>query len=76
MQEIDYLEQMNEKQKLVKDLIFSLTLAGEVVATFVGAVIIGLYLDDVFSIKPVFTFTFLVLAFVQVIHLLLKAGKK
>ena len=76
MQVIAYLVQMNDKQKLIKDLIFGFTLAGEVIGTFVGAIIIGLYLDDVLSTQPILTFLLLILAFIQIIYILLKAGKR
>lgn len=76
MQVIVYLVQMNDKQKLIKDLIFGLTLAGEVVGTFIGAVVLGLYLDHLFSTKPILTFLFLIGAFIQIIYILLKVGKK
>lgn len=70
------LERMNHKQKLFQDLLFGLTLAGEVAGTFIGAVVIGLYLDDLFSCKPVLTFVLLILAFIQTILILLRIGKK
>lgn len=70
------LERMNHKQKLFKDLLFGLTLAGEVAGTFIGAVLIGLFLDDLLSSKPLFTLLLLILAFIQTILIILRVGKK
>lgn len=72
----DCLEPMNNKEKLLRDLIFGLTLAGEVTGTFAGAIIIGLYLDHIFAIRPVLTFVFLIFAFIRIIQILLRVGKK
>lgn len=73
---IDCLEQMNNKEKLLKDLIFGFTLVGEVAGTFAGALFIGLYLDHIFSIRPVLTLIFLIFAFIRIIQILLRIGKK
>lgn len=66
----------NEKKQLIKDLVFGLTLASEVLGSFIIAVIAGLYIDDYLNIKPVLTLIFLLIAFIHVIHILLKVGKK
>ena len=75
MPEIDCLVQMNNK-KLIQDLIFALTLSGEVIGTFIGAVLIGLYLDHILSIRPIMTLIWLLLAFIRIIQILLRIGKK
>ena len=75
MQEIVYLAQMNDKEKLFKDLIYALTLSGKIFGTLIVGVILGLYLDDILSLRPVMTLIFLVLAFIEVMRILLKGGK-
>ena len=75
MPEIDCLVQMNNK-KLIHDLIFALTLSGEVIGTFIGAVLIGLYLDRILSTSPIMTLIWLILAFIRIIQILLRIGKK
>lgn len=66
----------DDKKQLIKDLVFGLTLASEVFGSFIIAVIVGLYVDDYLKTKPVFILIFLLLAFIHVIHILLKVGKK
>ena len=75
MPEIVCLEQMNNKEKLFKDLIYALTLSGKIFGTFMVGVILGLYLDDILSTRPLMTLVFLVLAFIEVMRTLLKGGK-
>ena len=75
MPEIVYLVQMNNKEKLFKDLIYALTLSGKIVGTFMAGVILGLYLDDILSTRPLMTLVFLILAFIEVMRILLKGGK-
>lgn len=75
MQEIVYLAQMNDKEKLFRDLIYALTLSSKIFGTFIAGVILGLYLDDILSTRPIMTLAFLVLAFIEVMRILLKGGK-
>lgn len=75
MLEIDCLALMNNK-KLIHDLIFALTLSGEVIGTFIGAVLIGLYLDHILTTRPIMTLIWLILAFIRIIQILLRIGKK
>ena len=75
MPEIVYLVQMNNKEKLFKDLIYALTLSGKIFGTFMVGVILGLYLDDILSTRPLMTLVFLILAFIEVMRILLKGGK-
>ena len=75
MLEIVYLVQMNNKEKLFKDLIYALTLSGKIFGTFMVGVILGLYLDDILSTRPLMTLVFLILAFIEVMRILLKGGK-
>ena len=75
MPEIVYLVQMNNKEKLFKDLIYALTLSGKIFGTFMTGVILGLYLDDILSTRPLMTLVFLILAFIEVMRILLKGGK-
>lgn len=68
---------MNEnKKQLIKDLVFGLTLASEVFGSFIIAIIAGLYVDDYLHTKPIFIFIFLIVAFIHVIYILLKVGKR
>ena len=68
---------MNEnKKQLIKDLIFGLTLASEVFGSFIIAIIAGLYVDDYLHTKPIFILIFLIVAFIHVIYILLKVGKR
>lgn len=68
---------MNEnKKQLIKDLVFGLTLASEVFGSFIIAIIAGLYVDDYLHTKPIFILIFLIVAFIQVIYILLKVGKR
>ena len=46
MPEIVCLEQMNNKEKLFKDLLYALTLSGKIFGTLIAGVILGLYLDS------------------------------
>ena len=71
MLEIVCLEQMNNKEKLFKDLLYALTLSGKIF----GTLIVGLYLDSILLTKPLLTLVFLVLAFIEVMRTLLKGGK-
>ena len=75
MPEIVCLVQMNNKEKLFKDLIYALTLSGNIFGTFMAGVILGLYLDDILSTRPLMTLVFLILAFIEVMRILLKGGK-
>ena len=75
MLEIVYLVQMNNKEKLFKDLIYALTLSGKIFGTFMVGVILGLYLDDILSTRPLMTLVFLILSFIEVMRILLKGGK-
>lgn len=75
MPEIVYLVQMNNKEKLFKDLIYALTLSGKIFGTFMADVILGLYLDDILSTRPLMTLVFLILAFIEVMRILLKGGQ-
>ena len=75
MLEIVYLVQMNNKEKLFKDLIYALTLSGKIFGTFMVGVILGLYLDDILSTRPLMTLVFLILAFIEVMRILLKGGQ-
>ena len=75
MQEIAYLAQMNDKEKLFRDLIYALTLSSKIFGTLIAGVILGLYLDDILSTRPVMTLVFLILAFIEVMRILLKGGK-
>ena len=75
MPEIVCLEQMNNKEKLFKDLIYALTLSGKIFGTLIAGVILGLYLDSILLTKPLLTLVFLVLAFIEVMRTLLKGGK-
>lgn len=75
MPEIVYLVQMNNKEKLFKDLIYALTLSGKIFGTFMVGVILGLYLDDILSTRPLMTLVFLILAFIEVMRILLKGGQ-
>lgn len=75
MPEIVYLVQMNNKEKLFKDLIYALTLLGKIFGTFMAGVILGLYLDDILSTRPLMTLVFLILAFIEVMRILLKGGQ-
>ena len=75
MPEIVYLVQMNNKEKLFKDLIYALTLSGKIFGTLIAGVILGLYLDDILSTRPLMTLVFLILAFIEVMRILLKGGK-
>ena len=74
MPEIVCLEQMNNKEKLFKDLLYALTLSGKIFGTLIAGVILGLYLDSILT-KPLLTLVFLVLAFIEVMRTLLKGGK-
>ena len=47
MPEIVCLEQMNNKEKLFKDLLYALTLSGKIFGTLIAGVILGLYLDSI-----------------------------
>ena len=69
------LEQMNNKEKLFKDLLYALTLSGKIFGTLIAGVILGLYLDSILLTKPLLTLVFLVLAFIEVMRTLLKGGK-
>lgn len=75
MPEIVYLVQMNNKEKLFKDLIYALALSGKIFGTFMAGVILGLYLDDILSTRPLMTLVFLILAFIEVMRILLKGGQ-
>ena len=75
MLEIVCLEQMNNKEKLFKDLLYALTLSGKIFGTLIAGVILGLYLDSILLTKPLLTLVFLVLAFIEVMRTLLKGGK-
>lgn len=75
MPEIVYLVQMNNKEKLFKDLIYALTLSGKIFGTFMAGVILGLYLDVILSTRPLMTLVFLILAFIEVMRILLKGGQ-
>ena len=75
MPEIVCLEQMNNKEKLFKDLLYALTLSGKIFGTLIAGVILGLYLDSILLTKPLLTLVFLVLAFIEVMRTLLKGGK-
>ena len=75
MPEIVCLEQMNNKEKLFKDLLYALTLSGKIFGTLIAGVILGLYLDSILLTKPLMTLVFLVLAFIEVMRTLLKGGK-
>ena len=75
MPEIVYLVQMNNKEKLFKDLIYALTLSRKIFGTFMAGVILGLYLDDILSTRPLMTLVFLILAFIEVMRILLKGGQ-
>ena len=52
MLEIVCLEQMNNKEKLFKDLLYALTLSGKIFGTLIAGVILGLYLDSILLTKP------------------------
>ena len=75
MPEIVYLVQMNNKEKLFKYLIYALTLSVKIFGTFMAGVILGLYLDDILSTRPLMTLVFLILAFIEVMRILLKGGQ-
>ena len=75
MPEIVYLVQMNNKEKLFKDLIYALTLSGKIFGTFMAGGILGFYLDDILSTRPLMTLVFLILAFIEVMRILLKGGQ-
>ena len=75
MPEIVCLEQMNNKEKLFKDLLYALTLSGKIFGTLIAGVILGLYLDSILLTKPLLTLVFLVSAFIEVMRTLLKGGK-
>ena len=66
----------DDKKQLIKDLVFGFTLASEVFGSFIIAVIAGLYVDDYLHTKPIFILIFLILAFIHVIYILLKVGKR
>ena len=66
----------DDKKRLIKDLVFGFTLASEVFGSFIIAVIAGLYVDDYLHTKPIFILIFLILAFIHVIHILLKVGQR
>ena len=72
MPEIVCLEQMNNKEKLFKDLLYALTLSGKIFGTLIAGVILGLYLDSILLTKPLLTLVFLV---IEVMRTLLKGGK-
>ena len=40
-----------------------------------AGVILGLYLDDILSTRPLMTLVFLILAFIEVMRILLKGGQ-
>lgn len=63
---------MNDRNKY---LLFGLMLAGEVIGSFVGAVVLGLYLDSYFKTRPIIILCLLVLAFIYVMRLLLGVRK-
>ena len=75
MLEIVCLEQMNNKEKLFKYLIYGLMLSGKIFGTLIAGVILGLYLDSILLTNPLLTLVFLVLAFIEVMRTLLKGGK-
>jgi len=52
-----------------------LTLSGKIFGTFMAGVILGLYLDDILSTRPLMTLVFLILAFIEVMRILLKGGQ-
>ena len=66
---------IKNKEKLFKDLIYALTLSGKIFGTFMAGVILGLYLDSILLTKPLLTLVFLVLAFIEVMRILLKGGQ-
>ena len=51
MPEIVCLEQMNNKEKLFKDLLYALTLSGKIFGTLIAGVILGLYLDSILPVS-------------------------
>ena len=51
------------------------TLSGKIFGTFMAGVILGLYLDDILSTRPLMTLVFLILAFIEVMRILLKGGQ-
>ncbi len=48
-------------KQLIKDLIYGLTLASEVIGSFMIAVIVGIQLDRYFHTKPVWIIILLIL---------------
>lgn len=63
-------------KQLIKDLIYGLTLVSEVIGSFMIAVIVGIQLDRYFHTKPVWIIILLILAFIHVMKILFKVGKK
>ena len=54
---------------------FSGNIYKKIFGTFMAGVILGLYLDDILSTRPLMTLVFLILAFIEVMRILLKGGQ-
>lgn len=72
MQVIVCLEPNKTKNK---ELLFVLSLWGQVIGSFIISVLLGVKLDQTFGTKPLFILILFFLAFVYVMKLLLGVGK-
>lgn len=70
---IVYLEP--NRKRVLKDVFFALQLGFQVVSSFIGAVFIGLWIDQRLHSEPIAILVLLLLAFLYVIKLLLGVGK-
>lgn len=70
---IVYLEP--NRKRLLKEVFFALQLGFQVIGVFVGAVWIGLWIDQQLHTKPIAILLLLLVAFIYVIKLLLGVGK-